>query len=282
MSPGRWVRLDEDPALTGRLPAVETGGAAFLVEVTAEHRARLCREQPEHQWVWVDDEGIGAVAWAAALAWDGTTAGAPAGGVGEALSARPAAADTLAVLDLVVAPERRGRGLGGRLLGDLDDLRARAGLERLLVLQRPHGKRHHPLVPFGRYVAAADATGTPRDGWLAAAWTAGLHPVLAVDRSLVVRAPVAAWEAWYGRPFPVSGPYLLPGAIKPAIVEHERDEGRYREPHLWMAPAEHLQQRTVDAGALRTPADAWRRALAAVGLVPGSRRHREVRRRLDG
>jgi hypothetical protein len=96
--------------------------------------------------------------------------------------------------------------------------------------------------------------------------------------SLVARAPVAAWERWYGRPFPTSGPYLVAGAIKPAIVELERDEGRYREPHLWVAPAAHLTQRTIEAATLRRSEDAWRRSLAAAGVVAGSRRHREVRR----
>jgi GNAT superfamily N-acetyltransferase len=281
MSEGGWSSLADDPTLAGALASVETGGAAFLEQLTAEHRAHLTDVHPQHQWVRHHDGEAEAVVRAVPLAWDGTTAGAPAAGAGGALRHAAEGGDTLAVLDVVVAPARRGAGLGSAVLGELDGLRERAGCSRLLVLVRPHAKRHHPLVPFGRYVAATDEAGRPRDGWLAAAWQSGLHPVLAVDRSLVARAPVAAWEAWYGRSFPTSGPYLLPGAIKPAIVEHERDEGRYREPHLWMAPVAHLDQRTVDPSALREPRDGWRRALASVGLVPGSRRHRQVRRAVD-
>jgi hypothetical protein len=216
-----------------------------------------------------------------AIRWDGTTDGAPGGGVGTLLGqADPGdgQADTLAVLDLAVHPDLRGRGLGAQVLAELGGSVADAGLARLLVLLRPHRKCHHPLVPFARYLTAVDDAGRPHDGWLRTAWEAGLHPVRAVDRSLVARAPVAAWQRWYGRGFPTSGPYLVEGAIKPAIVELERDEGRYREPHLWVAPRDHLAQRTVDAGQLRTPQDAWRRALAAAQVVAGSRRHREVRR----
>ena len=281
MSDDGWTSLANDPTLADALAALETGDAAFLEQLTAEHRRHLTEAHPQHQWLRCRGGRVEAVVRAVPLIWDGTTAGAPTAGAGGALRHAHEGGETLAVLDVMVAPERRGVGLGSAVLGELDYLRERAGRSRLLVLVRPHGKRHHPLVPFGRYVAASDEAGRPCDGWLAAAWQAGLHPVLSVDRSLVARAPVAAWEAWYGRPFPTSGPYLLPGAIKPAIVEHERDEGRYREPHLWMAPVAQLDQRTVDPGALREPRNAWRRALASVGLVPGSRRHRQVRRAVD-
>jgi hypothetical protein len=276
---GGWTTLADEPHLTAQLPAVETAGARFLDALTAERRRRLSDAAPQHQYLRCGAGGVEVVVRATGVRWDGTTATAPAHGAGDAALEAGTTPDTLAVLDVTAAPELRGAGRGSAVLGELDALRERAGLDRLLVLVRPHSKRHHPLVPFGRYVAATDAAGRPADRWLAAAWGHGLHPVLAVDRSLVARAPVAAWEAWYGRPFPTSGPYLLPGAIKPAIIEHEIDEGRYREPHLWMAPQEHLAQRTVSPAALREPRDAWRRSLAAVGLVPGSRRHREVRRR---
>lgn len=280
--PSTWTTLADDPDLGERVAEVEGGGPPFLAELTAAHRAHLAVVLPHRQWVRSADGRVEVVVRSVELTWDGTTQDAPAAGVGGVVGdAAPPAADTLAVLDVTVAPRARGRGLGSRVLAELDGLRDAAGLRRLLVLLRPHAKHLHPLVPFGRYVSAVDDTGRPRDGWLAAAWERGLHPVRAVDRSLVARAPVAVWERWYGQQFPTSGPYLLPGAIKPAIVEHEVDEGRYREPHLWVAPREHLAQRTVDTAALREPRDAWRRALAAAGLVAGSRRHREVRRALE-
>jgi GNAT superfamily N-acetyltransferase len=280
-SPLRWTTLASDPASAARIAGIVEGGPPFLAELTADHRARLHERWPTHQWLGgVRASESRAVVSAVAIRWDGTTAGAP-GGVGTLIGEadpRDDGADTLAVVDLAVHPSVRGQGLGSRVLAELDELRATAGLERLLVLLRPHAKRHHPLVPFARYLSAVDAAGRPRDGWLAAAWEAGLHPVRGVDRSLVARAPVAAWERWYGRPFPTSGPYLIDGAIKPAIVELERDEGRYREPHLWVAPRTHLAQRTVVPDELRSPAEGWRRALAAAGVVAGSRRHREPRR----
>jgi GNAT superfamily N-acetyltransferase len=288
-----WSTFAAHPDL-GRLTDLEADGPPFLAGLTADHRRRHEARWADHLWLGTDvgdaDRGGGrsaaseaavAAVRAVAIRWDGTTGDAPARGLGELLGgADPddAQVDTLAVVDLAVHPAARGRGVGARVLCELPGLAAAAGFTRLLVLLRPHRKHHHPLVPFVRYLTATDDAGRPHDGWLRAAWDAGLHPVRAVDRSLVARAPVAAWQRWYGRGFPTSGPYLVAGAIKPAIVELERDEGRYREPHLWVAPRDHLTQRTVDAPQLRAPEDAWRRALAGAGVVAGSRRHREVRR----
>jgi GNAT superfamily N-acetyltransferase len=280
--PLTWDSLTEAPTRSSRFEEIAAATPPFLAELTRDHRQLLRDRWPGHQWLAsVEDDGPVIAVQAVAIRWDGTTDDAPSGGVGTLIGAADPAADdvdTLAVLDVMVHPQLRGRGLGTQVLTELGQLPRTVGLERLLVLVRPHAKRHHPLVPFARYLSAVDGEGRPRDGWLAAIWESGLHPVRGVDRSFVARAPVAAWERWYGRPFPTSGPYLVPGAIKPAIVELERDEGRYREPHLWVAPQAHLRQRTVVTAALRSPAEGWRRALAAAGVIAGSRRHREVRR----
>jgi GNAT superfamily N-acetyltransferase len=284
-----WRSFVDDPAGLDAAPAVEAGGPAFLAELTAGHRDLLSGRAPGTQWVVRDVVGDPvAVVRALETRWDGTRDRAPGGSIGALIgtlaedpaspSQPPPGERCLTVVDLTVHPARRGVGLGTRVLTSLPAHAAEQGFTRLLVLLRPHAKRDHPLVPFARYVAATDAAGRPLDGWLAAAWGAGLHPVRAVDRSLVARAPVQAWRRWYGRPFPTSGPYLVDGAIKPAIVETERDEGRYREPHLWVAPPGHLVDRTVDPASLRRTSDGWLRALAAAGVVAGSRRHREPRR----
>jgi GNAT superfamily N-acetyltransferase len=278
-----WANLADLPGPRAEhLAEVEADGPPFLAELTAGHRQLLVERWPALQWLASDADGhpLAAVR-AVPVRWDGTPEGAPGVGVGRLLGdaheADDSAADTLAVVDLTVHPAHRGGGIGPRVLAALEARRTDTGLGRLLVLVRPHAKRDHPLVPFARYVTATDEGGRPRDGWLAASWEAGFHPVRGVDRSLVARAPVAAWERWYGRSFPTSGPYLVAGAIKPAIVELELDEGRYREPHLWVAPVVHLTD-PLDPAGLRRPEDGWRRALARAGVVAGSRRHREVKR----
>jgi GNAT superfamily N-acetyltransferase len=255
--------------------AVEASGVPFLVALTADQRRHLdvAAAATCHLAIAGDGEVV-AVVRAVALRWDGRLTDAPAGGAREALArAGEPDADTLTVLDLTVAPQRRGTGVGTGLLHRLGALASEVGLARTLLLLRPHAKATHPLTPFVRYLhATGEDPTTPFDGWLRAAWHAGLRPVAAVDRSFVASAPLAAWSAWCGRGFPTSGPELVPGAIKPVVIEFERGEGRYREPHLWMAPSDDL----IDEVARP---EAWREALAAVGIVAGDRAHREVKRR---
>lgn len=261
------MSLAVDPAMAEVAATIEGEVPPFLAEVTRGHRAQLTVHHPECSFVVLEEQVPVAVVRAVRLAWDGTARAAPEGGAGEALArAGEPGGDTLAVLDVIVALGARGRGIGRRVLEGLDDRRRELGLGRLLVLLRPHAKAAYPLVPFARYVSFTRADGEPFDPWLRTAWQVGLRPVRGVDRSLVARAGLEAWRRWLGVTLPGSGPYLVAGAIKPAILETERDEGRYREPHLWATPG-------------RQPGVGWIEALAAAGVVAGDRHHREVRRR---
>lgn len=272
----RWTSLEDDPELVTTAVTVERDVAPFLAELTSNVRDRLTEAAPELSFVVHVDELPVAVVRAVRLRWDGTPADAPASGAVEAVArAGEADADTLAVLDVTVAFGERGRGLGSAILAALDDRRREVGLERLLVLLRPHAKAAYPLIPFARYAAFRTAEGAPFDPWFRAAWRHRFHPVRAADRSLVARADLDAWRRWLDVEVPGSGPFLVDGAIKPAILETERDEGRYREPHLWVAlpgPADQVPE------AERSSSDAWVLALAVAGIEPGDRSHREVRR----
>ena len=267
----RWVSLADGPGGVETLESIEADVAArFLVELTRQRRQRLAEDLPELSWVVLGEAGPVAAVRAARLRWDGTPDGAPAAGAAEALGrAGEDGADTLAVLDVTVAAAARGHGVGRAVVAGLDERRRDHGLGRTLLLLRPHAKVAYPLIPFGRYASSVTGDGAPFDPWFRTAWQAGYRPVLGVDRSLEARADVAAWQRWLGLEVPGSGPYLVPGALKPAIVELERDEGRYREPHLWVGAT----------GPPRPPADAdWVTALAEAGVVAGDRSHREVRR----
>jgi GNAT superfamily N-acetyltransferase len=264
----RWTSVADDATVCVAMERVEASGPPFLLEVTRDHRRRLTQVDPRASWLVSAEAGPVAAVRAARLAWDGTPDDAPAAGAAEAVGrAGEDGADCLAVLDVTVAAPARGGGTGRRVLEELSLRAADLGFAHVLLLARPHHKREYPLVPFARYVAATDGAGDPFDPWLRTAWRCGFVPARAVDRSLVARAEIDAWRRWLGRPVPGSGPYLVPGALKPAIVEVERNEGRYREPHLWMACSEGAAS---DAG--------WVASLAAIGVVAGDRSHRVVRR----
>jgi GNAT superfamily N-acetyltransferase len=266
--------LAADPAVADDLAALEEEGPRFLVESTATARRHLDEVAAETTWVGRGRDGETLVAVRAVrLRWDGSVDDAPAGGLLEAVArAEEDDADTLAILDVRVRTVARGGGLGRATLARSSALAREAGCQRTLVLLRTHAKVEHPLTPYVRYLASTRPDGHPFDPWLRQAWTVGLRPVRGVDRSLIASAPLERWSSWAGRAFPTSGPELVPGAIKPAIVEFERGEGRYREPHLWAATERDLAD-PPPAGS------GWVRSLAHVGLVPGDRTHREVVRR---
>jgi len=271
-----WTSLEEDPDLDTTALTIERDVAPFLAALTRDVRDRLTRDAPDLSFVAQVDELPVAAVRAVRLRWDGTPGGAPAAGAVEAVGrAGEPEADTLAVLDVTVAYGERGRGLGSAVLGGLDDRRLAAGLERLLVLLRPHAKASYPLIPFARYAAFRTADGEPFDPWFRAAWRRGFRPVRGVDRSLVARADLDAWRRWLDVEVPGSGPFLIDGAIKPAILETEREEGRYREPHLWVARPGPVNE--IPPGDPSSTQD-WVTALAVAGVEAGDRSHREVRR----
>ena len=270
----RFVSLAWDPELTEVATAIERDLPPFLAELTRAHRDRATEHYATTSWVVLEADIPVGVVRAVPWSWSGAAADAPAGGVGEVAAGldelAPGDADTLAVLDVVVAYGARGRGIGRAVLEGLDRLRVEQGSDRLLVLLRPHTKHDYPLVPFQRYASFVRDDGAPFDPWFRAAWQTGLVPVAAAERSLSARAPFDSWQRWLGVEVPGSGPYLVDGAIKPAILETELDEGRYREPHLWAGSG---------AGVPVAGDRSWLEALEAAGVVAGDRQHREVKRR---
>ena len=42
------------------------------------------------------------------------------------------------------------------------------------------------------------------------------------------------WEMWAAMRFPDSGPYVIPGALAPVVIDREADVGTYVEPNVWM------------------------------------------------
>jgi hypothetical protein len=55
-----------------------------------------------------------------------------------------------------------------------------------------------------------------------------------MPKALVVTGTVSKWEEWTGMSVPESGPYVVPGALQPVLMDLERDEGRYEDRNVWM------------------------------------------------
>lgn len=51
---------------------------------------------------------------------------------------------------------------------------------------------------------------------------------------MTITGSVAEWEKWTGMRFPESGEYVVPGALRPVVVDLEEDLGLYEVPNVWM------------------------------------------------
>ncbi len=219
------------------------GWPRFLTQRDAlgagEHWPALFSTFAEFQVYLFEGSRPVAVGHTVPLVWDGAPASLPdslAEILRRALSARgqgqrPTALAALAVL---VHPEQRGRGLSAEVLRAMLVLAGRRGLGALVAPVRPTLKTRYPLAPMERYVRWTRGDGGPLDPWLRTHWRLGAEVLRVAPRTLVIEGSVAEWEAWTEMLFPDSGPYVVPGALQPVVIDRERDQGRYEDPNVWM------------------------------------------------
>ena len=178
--------------------------------------------------------------------WDETTEGLPAGldevlerGVEDLELGR---APTVVSALLAIVPQAyRGRGLSGVVLTAMKSVAAAHGLGALIAPVRPTLKDRYPLTPMERYVRWEQVEGLPFDPWLRVHRRLGARFLRVAPRSMVITGTIREWEEWTGMRFPESGDYVVPGALRPVVMDLERDRGSYEEPNVWMrhpVPAE--------------------------------------------
>ncbi|HET9491734.1 MAG TPA: GNAT family N-acetyltransferase [Methylomirabilota bacterium] len=171
--------------------------------------------------------------------WDGTPDGLPESMVAVLRNARETR-DTgrrptaLSALAAMVSPERRGQGLSSELIRAMAAVARQHRLSALVAPVRPTLKASYPLAPMERYVRWTRSDGAPLDPWIRVHWRLGAEIVRVVPRTLLIAGRVADWEAWTEMAFPDTGPYVVPGALQPVVIDRERDEGRYEDPNVWM------------------------------------------------
>lgn len=173
------------------------------------------------------------------FAWDGTPDGLPHSAVEMVRRAlhdrrRGVAPTVLGALQAVVDPAQQGGGLSVRMLQGMAGLAAALRLPDLVAPIRPTEKALYPLSSLGEYVARLRSDGLPVDPWQRVHARLGAVPVGIEDSWLTVTGTVAEWASWTGVAKPASGPYLVPGALTPVVVDTRHGVGRYVEPHLWM------------------------------------------------
>jgi hypothetical protein len=54
-------------------------------------------------------------------------------------------------------------------------------------------------------------------------------------KAVEIRGTVAQWETWTNMKFPVSGWYVVEGALCAIRINRERNLGIYNEPNVWVS-----------------------------------------------
>ncbi len=208
--------------------------------VASRYWARLFTDFAAFQFVLCDTQDtIVAMGNSVPLVWSGTVEDLPngwdaelEGGFLDLEAGR--APNTLGALSITIDPAHQGQGLSRIMLQHMHGMAAMHGLHDLIAPVRPTLKAQYPLTPIERYAAWTTPDGAPFDPWLRTHWRFGARIVRPAPQSMVIEAPVAQWEAWTGMRFPDSGPYVVPGALQPILMDRERDVGRYEDPNVWM------------------------------------------------
>ena len=239
----RLVSLAERPDLV--LPVGRHNGAVwaeFLLQDPVADRLwhYLDQELAACQLVLLGEgDTIVATANSAPLAWDGTPDGLPHGwddqmerSVAGLLDGTPA--NTLGALQIVVAPGRQGAGISAVMLGALMDMARRLGHGNLIACVRPNQKHRYPLMAMAEYVAWRRADDLPFDPWLRVHVRAGGEIVRVASESMTISGTLADWRTWTGLEFPVSGPYVVEGALEPVRADVPADRIEYHDANVWV------------------------------------------------
>ncbi len=95
-------------------------------------------------------------------------------------------------------------------------------------------KHRYPHVSMTEYSTWTRDHGLSIDPWIRTHQRMGATIIKPAPNSLVIPGTVAQWEAWAGMPLPVSGSYVVPGALNLVTVDRDGDRVAYCEENLWM------------------------------------------------
>ncbi|WP_328459523.1 hypothetical protein [Streptomyces sp. NBC_00448] len=239
----RTFAFDDRPDLHGQADEVFSAGwPEFIFHDSLADRQmdRVRRWFGDLNLLLVDDEDrIAAGGWGVPLRWDGSVGDLPGGyddALARAVALREAGgrADTLVIAAAQVRGDLQGRGLAADVLGRLASAGERAGLARAIAPVRPTSKARYPLTAMAEFMRWTRPDGAPSDPWLRTHLRMGARMLGVAERSMTMAGSVAEWEKWAGFPLPASGPYVIPGALAPLVIDHPADRGELVEPNVWV------------------------------------------------
>lgn len=187
----------------------------------------------------VNDETPLAAGWGVPIRWSGETADLPSGYTDALrcaveLHEAGGVPDTMVICGAVVHPEHKGTGLAANLIRALCDVADREGWRHVIAPIRPTLKHRYPLISISEYAAWTREDGEPFDPWLRLHARLGGHVVAVAPTSQTMTGSVREWEGWVEMRLPGSGDYVISGGLSPLHIDHQKDEGIYIEPNIWI------------------------------------------------
>ncbi len=142
--------------------------------------------------------------------------------------------NALCALMIAVHPDHRSRALSPLMVSAMRDMATENGFRRLLVPARPSQKSRYVLTPMDKYIAWRTDNGRLFDPWLRTHEKLGAKVIRICKNSMEITGTVAEWEEWTEMELPISGWYIIPGALSPVLIDRDSDKGSYIEPNVWM------------------------------------------------
>ncbi|MFC0508929.1 hypothetical protein [Micromonospora costi] len=211
----------------------------FHDDVPARYLGRVETYFPRYDVMVLDEGIVVAGGWAVPLAWDGTLDDLPSGyddALIRAVDGREAGVEptSLSFMAAAVASSHDKRGMAGVVLEELTRRAHDDGLRQVVAPLRPTWKHRYPTVSMAEYARWARPDGLHIDPWIRTHQRLGARVLGPAPRSMVIEGTVAEWERWADMAFPVTGEYVVPGALNLVRVDRERDRGVYVEENLWV------------------------------------------------
>ncbi|MEE6263489.1 hypothetical protein [Plantactinospora sonchi] len=187
----------------------------------------------------LDHGSVVAGGWGVPVPWNGAVGDLPSGydaALVRAVEAREAdiPATTLSFMAAAVGESHDKRGLATVVLQELTRRARDQGLAHVIAPLRPTWKHRYPTVPMDEYAGWTRPDGLSIDPWIRTHQRMGARVLGTAPRSMVIEGTVAEWESWTEMVFPVTGEYVIPGALNLVRIDVEQDHGVYVEENLWV------------------------------------------------
>ena len=195
---------------------------------------RLYTDFPDFQMALVEGDELLAEAHAVPVPWDGTLDDLPSGwdeGFVRGMTSEREATALMAIA-ISVAPGRQGQRLSSRMIQAFVDGARAAGLTSVIAPVRPTWKERYPLIPIEEYIEWRRQDGSHFDPWIRIHELVGGEIIAPAPKSMVIRLPVADWEALTGLQLPGDGEYAFPGGLATLVVSD--GIGTHVEPNVWV------------------------------------------------